>query len=137
MDKKQKRFSVSLVLGSLALGQGLRSKGPVTVRSVFADRNTAALPRRNPKIYSSDIMRPWAASMLRFIQRVEARLSGQELESLRIGLCDANANDEEFVSFYERSQLPLRWQSNEALPLKWQCDELIARLVREGKNPAF
>lgn len=137
MDKTKTRFSLSLVLGGLALGQGLRSESPVTVRSTFAPKSTAVLPRRNPKIYSSDIVMPWAAAMLRFMNRMEAWRSGQELESLRIGLCDENADDESFVSLYERSQLPRRWQSDESLPLEWQCDELIVRLVREGKNPAL
>lgn len=135
MTNTKTQFSLSLFLGGLALGQGLRNKSPVTVRSIFARKNSQALPRRNPTIVSSKIAIPLAASILRFINRMEAWWRGEELVSLRIGLCDENADDAFFVSLYERSQLPRRWQSNERLPLEWQCDELIARLVREGKNP--
>lgn len=135
MSNIKAKFSLSLFLGGLALGQGLRSISPVTVRSIYAPKNSQALPRRNPTIVSSKIVMPWAASILRFINHMKAWWKGEELVSLRIGLCDANTDDESFVSLYERSQLPRRWQSDERLPLEWQCDELIARSVREGKSP--
>lgn len=135
MSNTKAQFSLSLLLGGLVLGQGLRTETPVTVRSIFAPKNSQALLRRNPIIVSSKIMMPWAASILRFINHTKAWWRGEDLVSLRIGLCDENADDESFVSLYERSQLPCRWQSHERLPLEWQCDELIARLVREGKSP--
>lgn len=137
MTKTKTQFSLSLALAGLALGQGFRSESPVTVRSIFTSNNTTTLPRRNRKISSPNIVMPWAASILRFINRLKAWWSGQELESLRIGLCGENEDDESFVSLYERSQMPRRWNSDESLPLEWQCDELIARLVREGRNPLF
>ena len=103
MNNTKTQFSLSLFLGGLALGQGLRSESPVTVRSIFARKNSQALPRRNPTIVSSKVVMPWAASILLFISRMEAWGRREELESLRIGLCDENADDEFFVSLYERS----------------------------------
>ncbi len=131
--KTRTRFSLSIVLAGVALGEGLRSDSPVSIRTTFAGRNTEGFPRKNPRIRSSYIAVPLAASLLRLISQMEARWMGQELESLRIGLCTEDAGDEAFVSLYERSQLPRRWRSNESLPEEWQCDELVARLVREGK----
>lgn len=84
---------------------------------------------------SENIVAFWAASALRARHHIDAWLQGMRLESLRIGLCEDDEPDEEFVSLYEASQLPRRTGSDEPLPLEWQCDELIARLVREGKNP--
>ena len=137
MAKSQKNFSISLLLASIALGEGFRSESPITVRSSLAAKNTVGLPRRNPKIYSPKIVVPWAASVLLFITRLEGFLTGYELEYLRIGLCDEAADDELFVSLYERSQLPKRWNSDDSLPIEWRCDELVARLVREGSNPVL
>lgn len=103
MVKTKMRFSLSLVLGSLALGQSLRSKYPVTVQSVFVPKNTTVLPRIHPRIYSSDIIMPWAASMLVYINRMEAWWCGEELESLRVSSCDEGASEKFFVPLYERS----------------------------------
>ncbi len=113
----------------------MRSATSLTVRSTLAGANTEVFPRRNPKTFQSQDVVPWAASLLCLIYRAGAWLRGWELESLRIGLCEENADDEALVSLFERSQMPRRWRSGDSLPIEWQCDELIARLVREGKNP--
>lgn len=136
MTDKKKRLSLDTVLAGVALTRGAAKDYSVTVRACYAPPNSCALPRRDPKISSASIAAPWAASVLRMKHHVEAWSKGLRLESLRIGLCDDTQLDEAFVSLYEASQLPRRTgSSDERLPLEWQCDELIARLVREGKNP--
>lgn len=135
MTDKTKRFSLGIFLAGVALGRDRAKDSSVTVRVCYAPARTVAFPRMIPNMTSDAIVATWAASALRVRYHLDARLNGMRLESLRIGLCEEDQPDEEFVSLYEASQMPRRTGSDEHLPVEWQCDELIARLVRERRNP--